>query len=432
MIAKIGRGSNLYGALAYNQIKVQKEKAQVLFTNKMIETPGGIYSAAQLAQSFEPYILANRNTEKPVLHISLNPDPKDNVSDDRFIAIAEQYMKEMGYGQQPFAVFKHSDIKREHIHIVTICVDEEGKKISDKFEKRRSMAVCRELERKYGLISAQDKASRQQDKIFNPVDYRAADVKSQIASVIRHLPKYYQFQTLGEYNALLSLFNITAEKMESQLHGKIRQGLLYLPLNEHGERAGRALKASLFGKNVGLPALDVHFGRCKKALKENSGTLKLKETIRAALHSTDNEMDFKNKLLHQGINTVVRRNETGRIYGITFIDHNFRTVWNGSRLATEFSANTFNKHWSNDIIQETKESLAFNSKIVIDNFDDLPDENLHKLFKFLNNETGVVSQENNFSLGAFGGLLPEANGEDYMEDAFAAKMKKKRKRNRDK
>lgn len=432
MIAKIGRGSNLYGALAYNQLKVQKEKEQVLFTSKMIETATGTYSTAQLARSFEPYLLANRNTEKPVLHISLNPDPKDNVNDERFIAIAEHYMQEMGYGQQPFAVFKHTDIEREHIHIVTICVDEEGKKISDKFERRRSMAVCRELERKYELISAQDKAHRQQDKIFKPVDYRAGNVKSQIASVIRHLPKYYQFQTLGEYNALLSLFNITTEKVESQLHGKIRQGLVYLPLNENGERAGHPLKASLFGKNAGLSALDVHFGRCKKALKENSGTLKLKDTIRIALHSTDNEMDFKNKLIQQGINTVVRRNETGRIYGITFIDHNFRTVWNGSRLGTEFSANPINKHWSNNLKQNAKESATASSKKVAHNFDDLPYENPYKLLKFLNNETGVVSQENNSSLEAFGGMLPEAHGEDYAEDAFAAKMKKKRKRNRDK
>jgi hypothetical protein len=53
MIAKIGRGSNLYGALAYNQLKVEKENGQILFTNRIIETPHGHYSVAQLAQSFE-------------------------------------------------------------------------------------------------------------------------------------------------------------------------------------------------------------------------------------------------------------------------------------------------------------------------------------------------------------------------------------------
>ena len=90
MIAKIGRGSNLYGALAYNQLKVEKENGEILFTNRIIETPQGHYSVAQLALSFEPYLIANRNTEKPTLHISLNPDPKDNVNDEKFKLIAQK------------------------------------------------------------------------------------------------------------------------------------------------------------------------------------------------------------------------------------------------------------------------------------------------------------------------------------------------------
>lgn len=94
------------------------------------------------------------------------------------------------------------------------------------------MNVCRELESKHGLIPATDKEHKQSDKIFRPVDYKAGDVKSQIASVVRHLPNYYKFQTLGEYNALLSLFNITTEKVEGKLQGKMRQGLLYIPLNK--------------------------------------------------------------------------------------------------------------------------------------------------------------------------------------------------------
>lgn len=233
----------------------------------MIETANGHYSVVQLAQSFETYLIANRNTEKHTLHISLNPDPKDVVTDDNFRDMTEQYMRDMGYGEQPFVVFKHTDIDRHHIHIVSVCVNEEGKKISDKFEKRRSMNVCRELERKHGLIVATEKEHQQNNKVFRPVDYRAGDVKSQIASVVRHLPNYYQYQTLGEYNALLSLFNVTIEKVGGELHGKQQQGLLYIPLNEKGERAGHPFKASLFGKNAGLPALELHFAKSKTALK---------------------------------------------------------------------------------------------------------------------------------------------------------------------
>lgn len=424
MIAKIGRSGNLYGALAYNHFKVENENGQILFANKIIETVNGYYSVAQLAQSFEPYLIANRNTEKHTLHISLNPDPKDDVSDEKFREMAEEYMREMGYGEQPFIVFKHTDIDRTHIHIVSVCVDEEGKKISDKFEKRRSMNVCRELERKHHLIPATDKERQQNDKIFHPVDYKAGDIKSQIASVIRHLPKYYQFQTLGEYNALLSLFNITTEKVTGELQGKLQQGLLYFALNDKGEKVSHPFKASLFGKVAGISALELHLEKSKETLKNHTAKPTIKAAVVIALQATNDEQSFKKQLAEQGINVVVRRNDSGRIYGITFIDHNSKTVWNGSRLGKELSANIFNDYWNNNIKPEFKEHDQAQQKVSqSDDEEDLPVEKPHQLFDFLNtekHEDGLIE--------ALGGLLPEAQGEDYEEQDFANKMKKKRKR----
>nr|WP_315257903.1 conjugal transfer protein MobB [uncultured Flavobacterium sp.] len=423
MIAKIGRSGNLYGALAYNHIKVENEKGQILFVNKMIETASGHYSVAQLAQSFAPYRIANRNTEKHTLHISLNPDPKDMVNDDKYREMAEEYMREMGYREQPFVVFKHTDIDRNHIHIVSVCVDEEGKKISDKFEKMRSMNVCRELERKYGLIPATDKEHRKNEKIFSPVNYKIGDVKSQIASVIRHLPNYYQYQTLGEYNALLSLFNIATEKVEGELQVKMQRGLLYIPLNEKGERAGHPFKASLFGKNAGLPTLELHFAKCNTALKDHPTKPTIKAIVTIALKSTNDEQAFKKQLGEQGINIVVRRNDTGRIYGMTFIDHNSKTVWNGSRLSKELSANTFNEYWNNNSKPDIEEPIKLQSKILRPNDADLPAEEPHHLFNFLN----TSEKHEDVLIETLSGLLPEAQGEDYEEQDFANKMKKRKK-----
>lgn len=424
MIAKIGRSNNLYGALAYNNLKVEKENGQILFANKIIETPSGQYSVAQLSQSFAPYLIANRNTEKHTIHISLNPDPKDNVNDEKFRELAEQYMRKMGYGEQPFVVFKHTDIDRTHIHIVSICVNEEGKKISDKFEKMRSMNVCRELESQHGLLSATDREHKQNDKIFSPISYKKGDVKSQIASVIRHLPTYYQYQTLGEYNALLSLFNITTEKVVGELQGKPQQGLLYIPLNEKGERAGHPFKASLFGKNAGLPALELHFEKCKTTLKDHPTKQTLKSAITISLKSTSDELSFKKQLAEMGINAVMRKNDAERIYGITFIDHNSKTVCNGSRLGKEFSANIFNDYWNNNIKEEINEPDVQQPKLSIQNDEDLPSEKPHHLFDFLN----TTQNHGDGLIEAFGGLLPEVQGEDYEELDFANKMKKKKRK----
>lgn len=424
MIAKIGRSSNLYGALAYNQLKVEKEKAQILFANKLIETQSGQYSTAQLARSFEPYFLANRNTEKTVLHISLNPAPGDKVSDEQFTIMAEEYMREMGYGLQPFAVFKHTDIGRTHIHIVSVCVDEQGKKISDKFEKRRSMNICRELERKYGLLPAAENVQSENAKIFHPVEYHKGDIKSQISSVVRHLPKYYQFETLGQYNALLSLFNIAAEKVESELYGKMHRGLVYMALNENGKKAAHPIKASLLGNDAGMPALELHFARCREPLKYHPAKEIIKSAVNSTMKEANDELNFKKHLASKGINAIIRRNDTGRIYGMTFIDHNSKTVWNGSSLGKEFSANAFNDHWSEITAPEVNKPADLQPKAMqLHDTQELYAESPHPLFHFLTSE----KCGDNF-IGDLGGLFQNSQGDDYEEQDFENKMKKKRKR----
>ncbi len=219
MIAKINRSSNLYGALKYNRDKVVAKKAEVLkaevlYTNKIIENGSSSFSMNDIMRSFEPYLIANHKTEKHTIHISLNPDPRDVLSNNTYILITQEYMQKMGYGDQPYIVFKHMDIDRTHLHIVTIGVDEYGKKISDTYEKMRSAKLCRSLEKDFALNVATDKSNRQSSDILHPVNYLDGDIKSQMASVVRHIPTYYNYQTLGEYNALLSLFNIVAEMVE--------------------------------------------------------------------------------------------------------------------------------------------------------------------------------------------------------------------------
>ncbi|PVX46765.1 relaxase/mobilization nuclease-like protein [Flavobacterium sp. 103] len=430
MIAKIARSSNLYGALTYNYQKVEKENAQVLFTQKIIEAPDGSYSVEQLSRSFELYLLTNRRTEKPILHISLNPDPKDKVSDADFRDMAQDYMKQMGYANQPFVVFKHTDIERTHIHIVSVCVDEDGRKISDKFEKRRSMAVCRTLEKQYSLISAVEKKQDPQNQIFKPVDYKAGDIKSQMASILRHLPKHYQFQTFGAYNALLSLLNITAEEVKGEYNGVQKLGMVYFALNEQGEKASNPFKASLFGKSAGFAQLQSLYEQNTIKLKGHPAKGSVKDRIESIMQTASNESEFKKKLLEQGINVVVRRNAEGRIYGITFIDHKSRSVWNGSQLGRNLSANVFNDWWNNGNktdLQE-KENTASQKITHVGNEIRPP----HSLFDFLGKEETFYSGQENNLIEAFGSLLPETQGEDYQETNFANQMKRKGKRRKPK
>ncbi|MHA3044333.1 conjugal transfer protein MobB [Riemerella anatipestifer] len=421
MVAKIGRGSNLLGVLLYNYEKVEDDNGNILHTHRMIHPLDGQWDTSVLARSFEPYLIVNQRTEKPILHISINPDPKDEVSDNDFKEIAAEYMQEMGYGNQPFVVFKHTDIERTHIHIVSVCVDEQGKKINDAFEKRKSMRVCRALEEKFGLQSALDKKEGEDKVLFQPVDYRKADIKSQLASIVRYIPQYYQFQSLGEYTALLQLLNIGTEKVEGELHGEHRRGLVYFALDENGEKASNPFKSSLFGKKAGLPSLEKQMEQHKPQLnKQDKSTLK--QHIKNALKTTQSKAEFRKALIPHKISVIFRENDQGRLYGVTFIDHNTRRVWNGSRLGKDFSANFFHQYFAgqNDqqITEQTTEQSQFSYPEELKNSND-------------NNfqETTYYEYEYDYlTIKALFSLLPENQGVDYEEEAFINRMRRKKKK----
>lgn len=135
------------------------------------------------------------------------------------------------------------------------------------------------------------------NKVFKPVDYHKADIKSQIASVVRYLPKYYSFSTMGSYNALLSLFNITAEKVKGERNSQPVNGLVYLALDKNGNNSSNPFKASLFGKDAGVTQLQKHFEQSKEKMKINPARSVLRNIIELAIHTANSETDFKKQLV---------------------------------------------------------------------------------------------------------------------------------------
>jgi len=420
MIAKIGKGSNLIGALSYNQLKVDKGQGSVLFTNILPEPHNISNYIAQLYKHFKPYLLLNNKTEKVVRHISLNPNPNDKLSDDILNEIAQQYMDSMGYENQPYIVYKHSDIEREHIHIVTVCTDLKGKKIDDKYDHLKSMKACREIEKQFNLTSSINQTNEESKQIqFTPVDHTKHNLKAQIATVVRYLPKYYNYDSLTSYNALLSLFNIRAERVEAIYNEQTKQGLVYFAINKKGEKVSNPFKASLFGKNASYQNLESHFKTSKEKLKSLPNKATLKQTIEIALNTTNSLQEFKAELLNHGINVVIFQNKDNRIYGVTFIDHNSKSVYKGSDFSKELSANTLNKKWSRTEDQ-TNSILIPSQKI-----NTYESDELHPMFEHLYSDTTNFNNDEFLSLF---NLLNNNQEIDYEELIFEQRMKRRKKR----
>lgn len=346
MVAKISTGQSLYGALAYNQEKVDEGHAKILAANLVLQPEDGQFSIGDCMKDFQRWMPSHYRTEKPVIHISLNPHPDDVLTDEQLTAIGEEYMQKLGYGNQPYLIFKHEDIDRRHIHIVSLRVDSTGKKINDSNEYRRSKAITEELEQKYGLHPAEGQ-KKGEDWQLTPVDNDKGNLKKQINNVVKPLLKMYRFQSMGEFRALLSLYHIGVEEVKGEVNGCNYHGILYSALNKDGKKNGTPIKSSVLGKSTGIAAIEKQMQQSGTVIKDKKLKERTRRVVSAAIQRTRTESDFRKELSAQGIDLVLRRNEDNRIYGVTFIDHRNRVVLNGSRLGKDFSANVFNEYFRN-------------------------------------------------------------------------------------
>ena len=345
MIAKISSPSRLAAALGYNFKKVEKHEASVLLVQGLFHDQNGAYSRAQVLADMLRTIPERCRTKKTVFHCSLNPHPDEKLSDKALSRIAREYMEALGYGVQPYIVFRHNDIPRAHIHIVSLRVDSEGQKIDDRFERRRSKRITDALEAKFGLMPSspsQKKAGVSAQP--SAVDVDAGDIKRQVAAAVEHVLGRYAFQSVGEMNLLLTRFRVTAEEVKTERKGRPFDGIVYAATDADGHKICTPIKASEIGRQVSYAALRCHFEQSKNVVRERSATIR--RAIADVMQTSPDRAEFIDRMRGHGIETVIRINTAGRLYGITFIDDANGIAVNGSRLGKGFAANVFNAYFA--------------------------------------------------------------------------------------
>ena len=345
MIAKISATENLGGALGYNFKKVEKGEASILLAAELYQDREGRYTMEDVLADMEALIPKKCRTKKTVFHCSLNPHPDEKLSDEQLTQIAKEYMEALGYGKQPYIVFKHNDIAREHIHIVSLRVDSKGRKINDKYEGRRSKKITDALEKKYNLIPS-SKVSEKPTTETPKVDVMQGNIKEQVANTVRSAMKHYSFCSLGELNAILSRYNLAVEEVKTEYRGKQYDGLVYVPTDDKGNKVSTPIHASDIGRGMGYTAVQNNMLKSKQIVKPLIPTVRRK-VLEVMRTSPQTEERLRQRLEEQGLCVVIRKNEGGRIYGITFIDDEKGIAFNGSRLGKGYTANKFNEYFSN-------------------------------------------------------------------------------------
>ena len=410
MVAKISMGTSLYGALAYNGLKVNEGEGRLLAVNRVFDDGSGQVDVARAEQDFKRFMPEQVRTRNKVIHISLNPHPDDRLTDTELEQLAREYLDRLGYGDQPYLVFKHEDIDRHHLHLVSVNVDENGRRLNRDFIHRRSRRITSELEKKYGLHPA-DRRQLRTDNPLRRVDVSQGDVKRQVSNVAKAVMATYRFQTMGEYRALLSLYNVTVEEARGMVDGREYHGLVYSATDDAGNRTGNPFKASRIGKSVGYEAVQRRFEYSKEQIRDRRLAETTRRTVAAALARTYRREEFVALLKAKGVDVVFRHTEEGRIYGATFIDHRTGCVLNGSRLGREFSANALQEHFT--LPYAGTPPIPFT--IAVDG--QLPDTR------------PAVEHDEGYSsgLGLLGG---DASGAQAEEAAFERDLKRRRKKRR--
>lgn len=345
MIAKISSSANLAGALGYNFKKIVSGDASVLLAEGLYANPGGSYTMEEVLSDMQAAIPKKCRTKNVVFHCSLNPHPDEKLSDEQLTQIAQEYMQTLGYGEQPYIVFKHHDIEREHIHIVSLRVNSTGEKINDKFENRRSKRITDHLEHKYGLIPSTPSKEQRTNAPASQENLTSDNIRSEIAQTLRGVLEHYHFCSLGEFKAILGAYQLTIEEVKNTYQGREYNGLVYAPTDEAGNKLCTPLHASKIGRGVGYTALQSKMRQSKQGIKPFLP--EIRQRVLAVMRTSPRtEEELLASLEKSGLRCLIRKSEGGRIYGITFIDDILGIALNGSRLGKGYAANQFEAYFS--------------------------------------------------------------------------------------
>lgn len=342
MVAIIKTGYSIQRSFYYNENKIAQGDAQCIMAANYPKDLTDLNQMQRLNMLLKTAAL-NENVKRNSVHISLNFDPSEKLNKDQLTQIAGVYMDKIGFKDQPYLVYEHYDAGHPHIHIVSVKVRPDGSRIeTNNIGRNESEKARKQIEIDFGLVKAE--VHKRQFFELKPVNvskaqYGKSQTKQAISNVLNTVLNSYKYTSTAELNAVLRQYNVLADTGSKDSRINKNSGLVYRILDERGRPVGVPIKASDFHFNPGLKYLSERFALNETARQPHKA--RVKNAIDLALMGTS-KPDVKglaSALDKQGIKMVLRQNESGIIYGITYVDYRTKSVFNGSSLGKQYSAN---------------------------------------------------------------------------------------------
>jgi hypothetical protein len=370
MVAVINTGHSLRSIFNYNENKVSLGAANCIAEGNYpldIDQMSGTFKLNLLLRQAE----LNENVTRNSVHISLNFDPSEKeLSEEKLIQIAHTYMDKIGFGSQPYLVYQHHDAGHPHIHIVSIKVKSDGRRIDmQNIGRNQSETARKEIETAFNLVRAESRKNDFQAALIpvniHKVQYGASDSKKAVSGILNAIIPAYKFTSIGELNAVLNLYNIAADQGSENSRRFLHKGLVYQIMDDSKKPVGVPIKASSFYLKPTLKNLETKFDLNKTTripyMKKIRNTIDLAflKNSRIALN------DLQSILLKEGISVVYRKNKQGLLYGITYVDHTTKCVFNGSTLGASYAAKAIQQRCGIDTVNRNSLRPANPKEIVV-------------------------------------------------------------------
>ncbi|AOW08563.1 relaxase/mobilization nuclease domain-containing protein [Flavobacterium gilvum] len=363
MVTIIKTSHSIRSILNYNENKVKAGVADCIGVGNYPVDVDKISDAMKLSR-FTKRLELNENTKRNSVHISLNFDPSENHTKEKLIAIADTYMEKIGFGKQPYLVYQHYDAGHPHIHVVSINIEKDGKRIDlHHLGMRKSEPARKEIEEIFGLVKAEGRKKKEEFNLkpisMGKVLYGKIESKKALTNVLNQVLNEYKYSSLPELNAVLKQYNVLADRGSENSKVFLANGLVYRILDQQGKPIGVPIKASDFYFKPTLKFLREKFK--ENEIRRPFEKSRVKNTIDLALlrEQVLSVNELAKMLEKEGIHTVFRRNSEGLLYGITYIDYTTKNVFNGSSLGKQYSAKAIEERCGFMIAGEEKRNQMY-------------------------------------------------------------------------
>lgn len=364
MVAKIKIGKSIRGILHYNENKVAEGSASLILASGFAGDIENM-SLQNKIKRFQYLTELKHSVKTNALHITLNFDANEKIDNAKMQQIAIAYMELIGFGEQPFLVYRHNDVAHQHIHIATTSIQRNGQPISlHNIGREISEPARKQIEKDFKLVIATSKMYKPNSAIkpISPeiINYGQIPTKRAISNVVNAVVDSYKFTSVTELNAVLSQFNVIADRGSEDTEMFQKQGLQYALLDNSGNKIGVPIKASSFYSKPTLRNLEKRFDQNNEKRKLHKQDLigRIDKVLNKFQSVTSSTLLLE--LDKQGIRLVFRKNNQGYIYGTTFIDNINKVIFNGSALGKSYSANAITELLKNK--DESKTYLKSSQK----------------------------------------------------------------------